>query len=127
MQKPRTRRSSTYLTRRRWTAEEARQALAAWEESGLELTAFAIGEGLDPQRLTRWRRQLAAMATGSPTFEEIIPYVTTAIIERDAGAGVTRERFEIVLPSGRVVRVAESFNAGALRRLLAVVDEVRAC
>jgi len=34
---------------------------------------------------------------------------------------VGRERFEVVLPSGRVVRVPESFDADALRRLLAVV------
>ncbi len=125
MQKPRARRPLTYFTRRRWTEDEARQVLVAWEESGLELTAFAIGEGLDPQRLTRWRRRLAA--TSSPTFEEIVPHVITAPIESDATAGVARERFEIVLPSGRVVRVPESFDASALRRLLLVVEEVRGC
>jgi hypothetical protein len=59
MQKLSNRRSSTYLTCRRWTAEDAGQALLAWEDSGLELTAFATGAGLDPQRLTRWRRRLA--------------------------------------------------------------------
>lgn len=125
MQKPRARRSSTYLPRRRWTEDEARQVLVAWEESGLELTPFAIGEGLDPQRLTRWRRRLAA--TAAPTFEEIVPQVITATIASDTAAGMERERFEIVLPSGRVVRVPESFDASALRRLLSVVDEVRAC
>jgi len=124
MQKSRARRSSTYLPRRRWTEDEARQVLVAWEESGLELTPFAIGEGLDPQRLSRWRRRLAAPA--APTFEEIVPQVI-ATIASDAAAGVVRERFEIVLPSGRVVRVPESFDASALRRLLSVVDEVRAC
>ena len=44
MQKPRSR-SSTYLTCLRWTPEEAAQALAALEQSGLELTAFALREG----------------------------------------------------------------------------------
>ena|SRR5271170_1391760 len=125
MHKPRARSSSTNLTRRRWTAEEARQVLVAWEESGLELTAFALGEGLDPQRLTRWRRRLAA--TGAPTFEEVVPCVAMATFAGDASASGTRERFEIVLLSGRVVRVPESFEASALRRLLAVVDEGRAC
>jgi transposase-like protein len=120
MQKPRPR-SSAYLSRRRWTPEEASQALAAWEESGLELTAFAIGEGLDPQRLTRWRRRLSA--SGSPTFEEFIPSVAMAPIEGNEVPVEARERFEVVLVSGRVVRVPESFDAGALRRLLAVVDE----
>ena len=51
----------------------------------------------------------------------------TATLESDTAAGVARERFEIVLPSGRVVRVPESFDASALRRLLVVVDEARAC
>lgn len=125
MQKLSNRRSSTYLTCRRWTAEEAGQALIAWEDSGLELTAFAIGAGLDPQRLTRWRRRLAT--TGSPTFEEVLPCVALATVESDALRGVAGERFEVVLPSGRIVRVPESFDAGALRRLLAVVDEARAC
>ena len=106
-------------------AMEAVQALIAWEDSGLELTAFATSAGLDPQRLTRWRRR--RMATGSPTFEEILPCVAMATLERDAVRDVARERFEVVLPSGRVVRVPESFEAGALRRLLAVVDEAVAC
>jgi hypothetical protein len=125
MHKPRARRSSTYLTRRRWTAEEARQVLVTWEESGLELTAFAIGEGLDPQRLTRWRRRLAV--THAPTFEEVAPCVAMATLPGNASASSTGERFEIVLVSGRVVRVPESFDASALQRLLAVVDEGRAC
>jgi hypothetical protein len=125
MPKPRARRSSAFLTCRRWTAEEAGDALVAWEASGQELAAFAVSQGLDPQRLTRWRRRL--VATGSPTFEEILPTVITATIAGDASASVPRERFEIVMPSGRVVRVPESFEAGALRRLLAVVDEARAC
>src|ERR1700679_2108092 len=106
MQKLSDRRFSTYLTCRRWTVEEASQALVAWEDSGLELTALAIGAGLDPQRLTRWRRRLAA--TGLPTFEEVLPGVALATVERDALCGVGRERFEVVLPSGRVVRVPES-------------------
>ena len=125
MQKPRARSSPTYLAHRRWTAEDARQALTAMDRSGLRPRAFAIQEGLDPQRLTRWRRQLAWPA--SPAFEEILPVVTSATVDRDAVLDVERERFEIVLPSGRVVRVPASFEASALRRLLDVVDEARPC
>lgn len=123
MQKPRPRSSPTYLLHRRWTSDDAREALAAMARSGLEPTAFAIQEGLDPQRLTRWRRQLAAAPL--PTFEEVVPVVTTLGTTASVhGAG---ERFEIVLPSGRVVRVPPSFDASALRRLLDVVDEAGAC
>jgi hypothetical protein len=42
-------------------------------------------------------------------------------------AGVERSWFEVVLQSGRIVRVPESFDAGALGRLLAVVEEGAVC
>jgi len=122
MPKPRAQSPSTYLTHRRWTEEEARQALDALDRSGLEIVAFAVREGLEPQRLARWRRRLA-VAAAAPAFEEVTSSVTRAV----PGGDVDRERFEIVLPSGCVVRVPESFDASALRRLLSVMGEVGAC
>jgi hypothetical protein len=124
MQRPRARSSLEYRLLRRWTAEQAGQVLAALDRSGLKLTAFAIREGLDPQRLTRWRRQLAAAAP--PMFEEVVPEVAAAA-DHVVVAQAEREHFEVVLASGRVVRVPASFDVGALRRLLAVVEEVRPC
>ena len=125
MPKPRAQSSPTYLLHRRWTADDARAALAAMARSGLGPSAFAIAEGLDPQRLSRWRRQLDAAPP--PTFEEVIPTMPPSSVDTDAATHGAGERFEIVLPSGRVVRVPVSFDASALRRLLDVVDEVRAC
>jgi hypothetical protein len=127
MAKPGARSPSTYLTHHRWTEEEAREALAAFEQSGLGIVAFGIREGLEPQRLARWRRRLAmATAAPAPAFEEVTS-VTRAPDGGGAAVHVRRERFEIVLPSGCVVRVPESFEASALRRLLSVMEEVRAC
>jgi transposase-like protein len=125
MQKTRSRSSSTYLIHRRWTAEDAREALAAQARSGLTLRAFAAREGLDAQRLDRWRRRLAA--DRAAPFVEIPRPAIEAAIPVAGAAGGPRERFEIVLGSGRVVRVAESFDANALRCLLEVVDSVRSC
>jgi transposase-like protein len=125
MPKIRTPSSSTYLSRGRWTAEDAKQALTALAQSGLELSAFATREGLDAQRLWRWRRQLAAQA--AMTFEEIVPRDATSVPDGGAMSPSERERFEIVLRSGRVVRVPMSFDASALRLLLAIVEEVRPC
>jgi transposase-like protein len=121
MPKPRSQSSSIYLNRRRWTEEEAKQALTAWAQSGLSLGAFATREGLDAQRLWRWRRKLGTPT--APTFEEIVRQ--DAVSERDGEpmAPAERERFEIVLRSGRVVRVPASFDATELRHLLAIVDE----
>jgi len=41
-----------------WTQTEARRALDAWEASGLSVRAFALREGLLPQRLYRWAKHL---------------------------------------------------------------------
>lgn len=123
MPKSRPRSSSAYLARRRWTEKEASEALAALGRSGLPLTTFAIQEGLSPQRLSRWRSRLGP----APMFEEIPQSEIASAIHADAGARSAPGPFEIVMSSGRVVRVPASFDAAALVRLLAVVEEVRAC
>jgi transposase-like protein len=125
MPKTRSPSSSIYLNRRRWTAEDAKQALLAMERSGLSPGAFAAREGLDAQRLWRWRRKLGTST--APVFEEIVCQDAVSGLEGHLPAPAERERFEIVLPSGRVVRVPASFDATALRHLLDVVDEVRPC
>ncbi len=53
--------------------------------------------------------------------------MTRATLGGGAAVHVEGEWFEIVLPSGCVVRVPESFDASVLRRLLLVVVEVGAC
>ena len=122
MRKTRARSSSTYLARRRWTVDDAKEALAAQEQSGLTMRAFATREGLDTQRLERWRRRLAA-----PAFEEVARPEVAAATHSEVVATAQRERFEIVLREGRIVRVPELFDANALLRLLEVADQVRSC
>jgi hypothetical protein len=126
MQKGRSRRSFPYLTRRRWTADDARAALADLDASGLDLDAFALDVGLDPQRLKRWRRTVTA-AESEGMFEEVVASTAGPSPSSEEAAGVARGWFEVVLASGRVVRVPESFDAGALDRLLVVVDKGAAC
>jgi transposase-like protein len=116
---------STYLKRRRWTAEDAKQVLTALDRSGLSPGAFAAREGLDAQRLWRWRRKLGTPT--APAFEEIVRHDAASGLDGEALAPAERERFEVVLTSGRVVRVPASFDATALRQLLTIVDEVRPC
>jgi transposase-like protein len=126
MQKGRSRRSSSYLTRRRWTTDDARTALADLDASGLGLEAFALDAGLDPQRLRRWRRTLAALPS-DVVFEEVATASAAPLRSVAVTAGSERGWFEVVLRSGRVVRVPESFDASALGRLLTVVEEGAAC
>lgn len=123
MGRTRRRGARSWRASRRWTAQEARAALAEAERSGLRLSQFAVEYGLDVQRLLRWRKQLAVpIAQSTLAFEEI-PSSRIA----QAPSVAHRERFEIELRNGRVVRVSESFDAEALRRLLSIVEEERTC
>ena len=99
---------------RRWRADDARAVLARLDSSGLSVPQFAAREGLDVQRLYRWRAQLRTgrAKTPTPAFIEVTPSVSAAATS-----------IEVVLPSGHVVRVSDGFGEGALRRLLAVLDE----
>lgn len=99
---------------RRWTAEQAASVLVAAEGSGLSDRAFARRHELDPQRLTRWRQQLGGAQPSDRRFVEI----TAVPVVQACASG-----FEVTLRNGRVVRVGVGFDAGELRRLLAVVEE----
>jgi transposase-like protein len=113
---PKARLPASYSTRRRWTAADARTVLAALDASGRSVTTFASREGLDPQRLYFWRRRLGSVeAVAAPTFVEVRRHT------------VDRERVEIVLRSGHVVRVAESIDSGSLRRMVDALEQDPAC
>lgn len=102
----------SYRNHRRWTVVEARAALSALAASGLSQTAFAEREGLDVQRLRSWRNKVGPLVT--PAFVEVRPRT----IERTV---------EVVLPSGLVLRVAESIDATALRRLIGALELPSPC
>jgi hypothetical protein len=102
---------------RYWTAKDAATVLAAAAESGLSVREFATTNGLVPRRLERWQRELASAQPSAATFVEIGP------VPSGPGVHVSASGFEVVLRSGRVVRVGAGFDAEELRRLLAVVDE----
>jgi transposase-like protein len=101
---------STWKNLVRWTEDDASAALAALERSGLSVACFADREGVDAQRLYKWRRRLGPVTD----FVEVTPSASLAL-------GAPRG-FEVMLGSGRVVRVPESFDAEALRRLIAVLE-----
>ena len=113
---PRPRSPAKYLTRRRWTVADARAALAGLDESGLSLNAFAVRQGIDAQRLYYWRRRLSGddlVAQPPPDFVELRPQGP--------------EPVEVVLRSGRVLRVAESIDSAVLIRLVVALEHVEPC
>lgn len=107
---------------RRWTAAHAQTVLAALDASALSVAAFAAREGLDVQRLHFWRRRLENAAPDAPSRPMFVEVPLRAI-----SSASERGRVEIVLRSGRVVRVDESIDAATLRRLIDVLDQESAC
>ena len=101
------------LCSRRWTAKDAEAVLSAQGASGLSIPAFAAREGFDDQRLYFWRRRLkeSSAATTAPAFIEV------------RSQTVARGCVEIVLRSGRIVRVEDSIEARVLRGLIQVLEE----
>jgi transposase-like protein len=104
----------------RWTEGQAREVIAALAHSGKSVNAFATEHGLDPQRVYLWRRRVAG--GDGTTFRELVvrPSATVSVAERNGP-------FEVVLPSGVVVRIPASFDAVALVRLLEVLAQARTC
>jgi Transposase len=105
-------RPSSPFARPRWTEQDARVVLVALEQSGKPVAVFAAEHGLDAQRLYAWRRRLGGAEP--TTFQELVVRPSS---EMSLGPP-----FEIVLPSGVVVRVPTSFDSAALERLLTVLQ-----
>jgi transposase-like protein len=96
--------------RRRWTEDDARDALDAFARSGLSMRAFAEAAGINVQRLARWRRKWVKRSQVRRAKPKMVPFVE--VRQREA------ERVEVVLRSGRVLRCAEEISDGVLRRLV---------
>jgi transposase-like protein len=107
------------FNRPRWTEQDARDVLAALARSGKPVRVFATEHGLDPQRLYLWRRRLGEAER--TTFQELMVRAPARVADAEGSA------FEIVLASGEVVRVPQSFDGAALTRLLEILAQVRAC
>ena len=109
--------ATLFRSQGRWTAEHARNVLAALDRSGLSITEFAVREGIDPQRLYWWRRRFA-----SSPCEAITP-AFVELTSTNALSGFA----EVLLRSGRVLRVPVAIEPTALRRLVDALEEDGAC
>lgn len=93
-----------------WRETEARAVLERLDDSGLSVRGFAQREGLNVQRLYRWRRALArGDGAPAPSFVEIVRGTKAPVVE-------------VVLPSGAVLRVPAGFDGETVRRLVVVLE-----
>jgi hypothetical protein len=89
----------------------------------MSLASFAAMHGVVPGRLYRWRRSLKATGAKNDRVE----FAEVAVERAVLGSRIDRERIEIVLEDGRVVRVGSDFDASVLRRLLVALGEAGRC
>ena len=95
--------------------EEWPKLVARWEASGESAAVFARHVGANAMTLYRWRRELRNAELG-PALSKIV--------EVRPARMATDDRFEVRLGDGRSVEVSPSFDAGALERLLRVLEAV---
>lgn len=87
---------------KQWNANEAREALRTWRESGLTMSDFARRAGMSAQRLSWWRKRLDAWAASSEVANEVrlVPVVTSVA---SGMVGATPVVVTMRLPGGVVV------------------------
>ncbi|HTS53589.1 MAG TPA: hypothetical protein VMH26_09980 [Burkholderiales bacterium] len=114
-------------------AKPAMTSVARWakrverlERSGLSIRTFAAREGLRPGSLSFWKWKLAQQRrNGRAGARPVAPLQFVELTTREAPKPAPTCGFEVVLSSGRVVRLAGGFDAAELARLVGVLEETR--
>jgi transposase len=91
--------------RRRWSAAEKEQLIAATLEPGASVSAVARAAGMHPSQLYGWRRQLCARSNVAPGF---------------AAVRVTGEPASMALSGAGQIDI--EFASGARMRITGAVD-----
>jgi transposase-like protein len=121
---PRAKSHTSTTKRQRWTPEHARAILERQASSGLTVRDFAERERLEPARLYYWRERLG-MSSG-----QHLAVSAASMPERAAFVEVRSHRpsrIELVLRTGHVLFVPDSFDAGALSRLVEILERATEC
>jgi len=104
--------------RRRWSAAEKQQVVAATLEPGASVSAVAREAGIHPGQLYGWRRQLGVRARIGFSPVRIAPEAVPAGI-------VDRGTIEIEFATGVRMRITGAVDTAALTAAVAVLAEGR--
>jgi transposase len=93
-----------------------------WTKSGQSAEEFAAREGLNKGRLVWWRWKLR---TESSVPADAAPpsFLPVEVVEPKTPPVLRSALMEIVLPNGRVVRVAPGFDLVALAHVLTIAEQ----
>jgi transposase len=104
------------------TRAEWKKRVERWNKSGKTAEEFAAEEGIRAKQLAWWRWKLrvepaALKAAGAPSF------LPVRVVEPPAPTFLCSALMDIVLPNGRIVRVAPGFNLAALAHVLRIAEQ----
>lgn len=117
--------------RSRWTPDEAREVMAAWERSGITMAAFCRRRGIRPERFYWWRNRLAAWSEAEgehglvqvhPAADDRFNLVEAVVAHTSSTSAVeihlrTGDQINVLAPAdvdaGWLVRLAQGLNAEA--------------
>jgi hypothetical protein len=100
-----------------------RHAVRQWRKSGLSIRDFCREEGLPEPNFYAWRSTLAKRDAEKVTFVPV-QVVAEPTTPPPAGNDETAA-LELILVSGRRLRVGPGFDAATLQRLLPLVEGSR--
>jgi transposase-like protein len=100
-----------------------RGLLRQWRRSGSSVRGFCREHGLSEPSFYAWRRTLAERDAALVPFVpvQVRPETQPTLAADDGAAGIV----ELVLKTGRCVRVRPGFDGPTLTRLLALLEEGR--
>lgn len=98
-----------------------RRLLAQHDRSGLSVRAFCELHGLSEASLYAWRRTLEERDSAKVHFVAVHLAPEPKPITTDGSAGAV----ELVLATGRRLRIGPGFDGPTLKRLLALLEEGR--
>ena len=102
-----------------------RRLLAKHARSNLTVKAFAAKRGIPYRRVLWWRGELARRDRAREQEEEAPGELTLVPVAMDTASRAAVEAavtYEVLLRSGRILRVPEQFNAEPLARLVGVLE-----
>jgi transposase-like protein len=103
-----------------------RRVVQQWRKSGLSVRQFCRLRDLPEASLYGWRRTLRQRDAEATPFLAVRVVPEAATVAATDADGLSTG-LEVLLGSGRRLRVGPAFDASTLRRLLTVLEEGRPC
>ena len=101
---------------------EWKKRVTEWKSSGLTSAAFAARRGLNPRTLLWWSSTLRRPAARDVRCAAEVGFARVVAVDGAAARSVEPAALELVLASGRVVRVRRGFDPAVLRELLSALE-----